>query len=204
MTSRITTASPIGSGRRTPQTSRATGRISPVMALASSLARYSTAATSWSSSTQRTLASFIWARLSAVFIVPGATAFTRTPPSRNSRARARVSPATAALAAMYDAIWLWGLSAAGDPARREFLRPLLHGGRGAIRDHELRARCAEPARHRVPDLPDAPHPRDESHLAAEIGRHRVQLFRGLTAATISSGGGAARWAKATVPFRCTT
>src|SRR5205807_546146 len=43
----------------------ATGRISPLTARASSLARYSTAATRSSSSTQRTFASFIWAMLTA-------------------------------------------------------------------------------------------------------------------------------------------
>src|SRR5213078_1420036 len=96
------------------QTSPATGKISPVIAPAASLARNSTTFTSWSSSTHRTWASFIWARLSAVFIMPGATAFTRTPRSANSRARARVNPATAALAAMYDAIRRCGLSTAID------------------------------------------------------------------------------------------
>src|SRR5881275_2003040 len=78
----------------------ATGRISPLTARASSLARYNTAATRSSSSTQRTLASCMWARLSAVRMVPGATAFTRIRSPESSRASARVSPATAALAAM--------------------------------------------------------------------------------------------------------
>src|SRR5437762_3474227 len=96
------------------QTSPATGRISPVTAPAASLARNSTAFTTWSSSTQCTLASFTWARLAAVFTMPGATAFTRTLRSASSRARARVSPATAALAALYDAMWRWGLSTATD------------------------------------------------------------------------------------------
>src|SRR5438477_128819 len=96
------------------QTSPATDRISPVTAPAASLARNSTAFTTWSSSTQCTLASFTWARLAAVFTMPGATAFTRTLRSASSRARARVSPATAALAALYDAMWRWGLSTATD------------------------------------------------------------------------------------------
>jgi len=65
----------------------------------SQMAAY-TAATSSSSSTQRTLAPCICARLSAVFMVPGATAFTRIRSSRSSFANARVSPATADLAAV--------------------------------------------------------------------------------------------------------
>src|SRR6266436_5056202 len=77
-----------------------TARISPVTPCASSLARYNTADTSSSSSTQRTLALCICARLSAVFMVPGATAFTRMWSSRSSFAKARVSPATADLAAV--------------------------------------------------------------------------------------------------------
>src|SRR2546423_933734 len=86
---------------RIAQTSApATGRTSPLTARASSLARYRTAATRSSSSTQRTFASFICARLSAVRMVPGATAFTRIRSPASSRASARVSPATAALAAM--------------------------------------------------------------------------------------------------------
>src|SRR5205814_2483748 len=104
----------VAHGDHAGQTSPATGRISPVTAPAASLARNSTAFTTWSSSTQCTLASFTWARLAAVFTMPGATAFTRTLRSASSRARARVSPATAALAALYDAMWRWGLSTATD------------------------------------------------------------------------------------------
>src|SRR5207253_6527727 len=69
----------------------ATGTISPLTARASSLARYSTAATRSSSSTQRTFASFIWARLSAVRMVPGATAFTRIRSPDSSRSEEHTS-----------------------------------------------------------------------------------------------------------------
>src|SRR5207237_10117280 len=63
---------------RSAQTSPpATGRISPLTARASSLARYSTAATRSSSSTQRTFASFLCARLSSVPMAPGAPALPR-------------------------------------------------------------------------------------------------------------------------------
>src|SRR5947207_11590654 len=104
----------VAHGDHAGQTSPATGRISPVTAPAASLARNSTAFTTWSSSTQCTLASFTWARLAAVYTMPGATAFTRTLRSASSRARARVNPATAALAALYDAMWRCGLSTATD------------------------------------------------------------------------------------------
>src|SRR5207244_1844760 len=93
----------------------------------------------------------------------------------------------------------------GNALGAELLRAVGQAHGVDIDDDELGPGPAEPARHRMADLAHAADSGDEHYLAVEIGGHGgPQCFPPPRAATMSSTGGAPRWAKAMVPSRRTT